>query len=136
MYFPSKKDTWVTILFLALAIIMGAGMFESGSVVVYVIGIATIILLGWMWFGTGYHIEAGRLKIKAGPLRSTVKIENIRGLKASHTFLSGPALSMDRIEIQYNKYDIAIVSPKDKAAFVHAVVTENNSIKVDDKLLT
>lgn len=136
LYFPSKKDTWIAILIWGLTLLLGREIFVSKSVVLYIIGILTIILFLWLWFGTGYRIEAGLLKIKSGPLRSIVKINDIKRVNASKTLLAGPALSMDRIEILYNKYDVAIVSPKDRTAFVRALLTENKAIEVDDKLVT
>src|SRR5699024_11887301 len=109
-------------------------MIADESVVAYVIGGLTIALLLWLWFGTNYKIEEKLLKIKSGPFRSTVNIEDIKRLNATKTLLAGAALSIDRIEILHRKYDIAIVSPKDRTEFVQALLTKNKCIKIDDSL--
>lgn len=109
-------------------------MIVSKSVVFYIIGFLTIVLLLWLLFGTGYKIEEGLLKIRFGPFRSTVKIEDIKRLNATNSLLAGPALSIDRIEILHKKYDLAIVSPKERTEFVRVLLTENKYIEVDNNL--
>lgn len=134
MFFPSKKDTWFALLIWGVIIFLAWQMIADKSLVVYVIGGLTIALLLWLWFGTSYKIEEELLKIKSGPFRSTVKIGDIKRLNATKTLLAGPALSIDRIEILHKKYDIAIVSPKDRPAFIQALLTKNKSIEIDDSL--
>ncbi|MGY0692348.1 PH domain-containing protein [Virgibacillus sp. FSP13] len=134
MYFPSKKDTWLALIIWGVTILMGWQMITYKSVVIYIIGLLTIALLLWLWFGTGYKIEEGLIKIKSGPFRSKVKIEEIKRLNATKTPLAGPALSIDRIEILHRKYDVAIVSPKNAADFIRILLNENKYIQVDNNL--
>lgn len=135
MYFKSKKDTWLALLIWGVSILMGWQMIVDKSVMILIVGVLTIFSLLWLWFGTSYKIEEELLKIKSGPFRSTVNIEDIRRLNATKTLLAGPALSIDRIEILYKKYDIAIVSPKDKPEFVQALLIKNKAIEADNSLL-
>jgi len=134
LYFKSKRDTWFTLLILGVTILMGWLMIVNTPIMVYIIGVLTISLLLWLLFGTNYKIGDGRLKIKSGPFRSTVNIEDIKSMNATKTLLAGPALSVDRIEIFHKEYDLAIVSPKDKKEFVRALLTINKSIEVDNNL--
>src|SRR5690625_425886 len=113
---------------------MACQMIADKSLVAYVIGGLTIVLLLWLWFGTSYKIEEALLKIKSGPFRSTVKIGDIKRLNATKTLLAGSALSIERIEILHKKYDLAIVSPKDRTKFIQALLTKNKSIEIDDSL--
>ena len=87
-----------------------------------------------MWFGTGYKVEEGLIKIKCGPFKSAVKIEEVKKLRATKTPLSAPALSIDRIEILHGNYNIAVVSPKNKTDFIRILVSENPDIQVDNNL--
>src|SRR5690625_4556225 len=132
--FSSKKDTWFALLIWGVIIFMAWQMIADKSLVVYVIGGLTIALLLWLWFGTSYKIDEALLKIKSEPFRSTVKIGDIKRINATKTLLAGPALSIDRIEILHRKYDIAIVSPKDRTEFVQALLTKNKRIEIDDSL--
>ena len=54
------------------------------------------------------------------------------GLKLTETnnLLSSPATSIDRIEILYNKFDIILVSPKDKSEFIKNLTAINSNIEV------
>ena len=133
--FKSKKDTWFALLIWGVTILMGWLMVVDNSVMIYIVGILTISLLLWLWFGTSYRFEDELLKIKSGPFRTTVNIEDIKRLNATKTLLAGPALSIDRIEILHRKYDIAIVSPKDRTEFVRTLLAKNKCIEVDNILL-
>ena len=113
---------------------MGWQMIIYKSVIGYIISLLMIGLLLWLWFGTGYKIEKGLIKIRFGPFRSTVKIEEIKRLNATKNPLSAPALSIDRIEILHGKYGIAIVSPKNVDDFIRILLTENQYIQVDNNL--
>ncbi|MGX9930199.1 PH domain-containing protein [Virgibacillus salarius] len=134
MYFPSKKDNWLALIIWGVTLLMGWQMITYKSLVSYIIGLLIICLLLWLWFGTGYKIEEGLIKIKSGPFRSTVKINEIKRLNATKNPLAGPALSIDRIEIIHRKYDISIVSPKNVAEFIRVLLTENQYIQVDNNL--
>ncbi len=135
MDFTSKKDTWLTFLIWGTTILMIWLMIVELNIWMFLIGAVTIALFLSFWFGTRYKIEAQLLHVQSGPFRSTVRIEDIKRLKATKTLLSGPALSLDRIEILHKQYDIVIVSPKDKTAFVQALITKNKRIEVDPRLL-
>ncbi len=134
MYFSSKRGAFFALIILGVTILVIREMIVSKGSVFYIVGTLIIVLLLWLWFGTGYKIEDGLLKIRFGPFRSTVKIEDIKRLKATNTLLAGPALSFDRIEILYKKYDVAIISPKDRIGFVRVLLTENKYIEVDNNL--
>lgn len=142
MYFPSKKDIWLAfiiwgLLFLIILIYIFGGepigwqIITYKSVVGYIMSLLIIGLLLWLWFGTGYKVEEGLIKIRYGPFRSTVKIEEVTKLSATKNALAAPALSIDRIEILHGKYNFAIVSPKNKTEFIRILVTENHNIQVD-----
>ena len=145
MYFPSKKDIWLAfiiwgvILLIILIYIFGGEpigwqLITYKSVLGYIMSLLIIGLLLWLWFGTGYKVEEGLIKIRYGPFRSTVKIEEVKKLSAIKNPLAAPALSIDRIEILHGKYNIAIVSPKNKTDFIRILLTENPDIQVDKNL--
>lgn len=103
------------------------------SVIGLIISLITIGFLLWSWLGTDYKIEGGLIKIRCGPFKSTVKIEEIEKVSATNIPLSAPALSFDRIEILHGKYNTTIGSPKDKSGFIRVLVTENPAIQTDKK---
>nr|WP_068128745.1 PH domain-containing protein [Nosocomiicoccus ampullae] len=134
MNFKSKKDIWLAVSIWGVIILMFFMMITEQNIVVYIVGILNNALLLWLWFGTSYKIDDENLIVKNGPFKSTIDIKSIKKLRATKTLLAGPALSIDRIEIQYKRYDSVIVSPKEKNKFIESLLSKNKSIKVDDKL--
>ena len=130
--FKSKKDVWLSVLIWGVIILMFFIMITEQNIVVYIVGILNNVLLLWLWFGTSYRIDDEALIVRSGPFKSTIDIKTIKKLKDTKTLLAGPALSLDRIEIQYKTYDTVIVSPKDKIEFIETLLIKNNSIEVDD----
>ena len=129
--FKSKKDVWLSLLIWGVIILMFFMMITGQNIVVYIVGILNNALLLWIWFGTGYRIDDEGLIVRSGPFISTIDIKTIKKIKATKTLLAGPALSLDRIEIQYKTYDTVIVSPKDKTKFIEILLSKHNSIEVD-----
>ena len=132
--FKSKKDIWLAVSIWGVIILMFFMMITERNIVVYIVGILNNALLLWLWFGTSYKIDDENLIVKNGPFKSTIDIKSIKKLRATKTLLAGPALSIDRIEIQYKRYDSVIVSPKEKNKFIESLLSKNKLIKVDDKL--
>ena len=133
--FQSKKDIWLAVSIWGVIILMFFMMITEQNIVVYIVGILNNALLLWLWFGTSYKIDDENLIVKSGPFKSTIDIKSIKKLRATKTLLAGPALSIDRIEIQYKRYDFVIVSPKEKNKFIESLLSKNKSIEVDDKLI-
>ena len=133
--FQSKKDIWLAVLIWGVIILMFFMMITEQNIVVYIVGILNNALLLWLWFGTNYKIDDEYLIVRSGPFKSTIDIKSIKKLRATKTLLAGPALSIDRIEIQYKRYDSVIVSPKEKNKFIESLLSKNKSIEVDDKLI-
>lgn len=135
MYFESKKDRWMTIVFWII-ILAGVfiplfkGQFTSLFMMILLCG-----LLLWFWFRTGYKIDNDRLIVYYGPIRQTIYIEKMELILLSKMPFIAPALSLDRIQIRSGKYDIIAISPKDKYAFIEELMKLNPAISVDKRLL-
>lgn len=135
--FQSKKDIWFAVLIWGVIILMIFMMITEQNIVVYIVGILNNALLLWLWFDTSYKVNDEDLIVKSGPFKSTIDIKSIKKLRATKTLLAGPALSLsiNRIEIQYKRYDFVIVSPKEKNKFIESLLSKNKSIEIDDKLI-
>ncbi|WP_228550224.1 PH domain-containing protein [Salinibacillus xinjiangensis] len=130
---------WGIILFIIFIYIFGSepvGMqfITYDSVLGTIISGLIIGLLLWIWFGTGYRVERGVIKVRSGPFKSTIKIGEIKKLSKTKSPFSAPALSIDRLEILYGKYNIMNISPKNEYEFVQLLVTKNPRIQLDKKL--
>lgn len=79
---------------------------------------------------TWYRIEGNLLQIKSGFIyRSTIDIGTIKRISSTRSFFSAPALSLDRIEVLYNKFDSVLISPENKEEFVDELKKINPSIQ-------
>lgn len=117
MYFRSKYDWWLAIIIVAAIIgLISSAVENFPSVLSYVL-IGTSILMGWIFFGTGYCLLEDKIIIKSGPFRWTIILSEITSVRPTHIPLSAPASSVDRLEIHHKKGSI-LVSPRDKHQFL------------------
>ncbi|RYE46743.1 MAG: hypothetical protein EOP48_21735 [Sphingobacteriales bacterium] len=98
-----------------------AGLLITGSV---------CLLIIYLCLETRYVVHNDILKIKGGIVFKDISIHTIRKIKKSRDISNAPALSLDRLEIWFNKYDCVLVSPKDKSGFIELLRSINKEIEV------
>lgn len=129
--YKSKIDNWLVVILvatMAVCMISAAPLLFTGSIV------HTFISIFILTFGSGlplsillatwYDVDDHRILIRSGPFKWSIPIAEIKALTPSRSLISGPALSTDRVRIDYGKWNSVLVSPKDKAAFIQQI--ENN----------
>ena len=82
------------------------------------------VLIASILVGTHYTVDQTTLKIVSGPIRLRVDLGDINSVKATRNPLSSPALSLDRLMINYGKNRKVMVSPADKRGFLKAIGQE------------
>ncbi|WP_010094584.1 PH domain-containing protein [Ornithinibacillus scapharcae] len=92
------------------------------------------ILLLWFWFKTAYIVKDGNLRVVFGPFSKVIMISDIQKISKSKNPLAAPALSIDRLKIQYGKYDVLLISPKNEREFIIQLIQENAQIQLDETL--
>ena len=129
MQFASKVDAWLVVLMLGggvLALLAVAptigGSFARSAGAAQLLGVAAVLLLSlllpaWLLLGTRYSLTDDALKVRAGPFRWTVPLAEIFSVRPSRSILSAPALSLDRIQIDYGARRI-LISPRERQRFV------------------
>ena len=131
------KSKHAFVLILPLIIILGVFAFimlynKAWPGLFVMIIIASFVT--HMFLTTHYQIEGRVLKIKSGFLfNKTISIDTIKKITATKNLFSSPATSPDRLEINYNKSDSIIISPKDKAGFIDELKKLKPDIEVDLK---
>jgi len=127
MVFRSKVDAWL-VLVIALAALPAFGY----AVVAYrsggdwaphaAIGVAVVLLLLAMLFPTRYTVSDKELLVRCGLLRWHIDPRTISRITPSRSFVSGPALSLDRLKLDFaNGRRPLLVSPADQQAFIGAL---------------
>ncbi|HJT18804.1 MAG TPA: PH domain-containing protein [Thermoanaerobaculia bacterium] len=128
MRFESKRDLWLLALALGGPAVVLA--IVPGPVVVKAIAIIILLLFGVWTFGSTYYvIDGGTLTIRSMGLRWRVPIRDIRSITPTRSVASSPALSLDRLRIDYGTKAI-LVSPEDRNRFIAALRSVNPSISV------
>ena len=132
--FESKIDLWF-ILFLAL--IFGGILLRSAydqNWISFSIILLVVIFIAYMFSTTFYIVENKKLWIKCGIFFNlSIEIKGIKKISESYNIISSPALSFDRLEILYNKFDTVLISPKDKIRFIEAIKKNNPEVEIKIK---
>ncbi|QDW20596.1 PH domain-containing protein [Flavobacterium sp. KBS0721] len=135
--FESKIDLWF-ILFLTL--IFGGILVRSAydqNWISFSIILLVVIFIAYMFSTTFYIVENKKLWIKCGFFFNlSIEIKGIKRISESYNIISSPALSFDRLEILYNKFDTVLISPKDKIRFIEAIqkINPETEIKIKEKI--
>lgn len=118
----------VYVLMIGVGVVMSIDTFWLGIIFT----LPVLVFVSHTFFTTKYSIQDNILGIKSGFLvNKNIPIKSITKIEDTTSILSSPAASITgRIEIRYNKYDIVIVSPKDKLGFVSHLQQINPEIQV------
>jgi len=94
-----------------------------------ILGTAAFIV--HLFISTKYTINNTNLQVQSGFfINQTINIKSIRKIVDTRTIISSPALSLDRLEVFYDKFDSIIISPQDKTEFIKQILAINNQILV------
>jgi hypothetical protein len=115
------KIAGVTVLTIAVLIVAGATMPDRNhdtAIVLHAVSLFCLALCVWTLLGTYYVIDATSLVVRSGPFHWTVALRDIRSVQATRDIRSGPALSFDRLRIEYGAGRVLLISPREKDAFL------------------
>ena len=65
--------------------------------------------------------------------KEVIDISTIKSIEPTHTILSAPASSLDRLRISYNKYEEIVISPRRKEEFIRQLQSINPQIVFKEK---
>jgi len=133
--YRSKVDIWlfVVLAFAALAALYSAAQTmaagTTGSILVAVlVALVGVGLPLWLLFSTRYTLEATYLLAQSGPFKWVVPLADIKSITPSNNPLSSPALSLDRLRIDYGKGRMLLISPRDKEQFLQDVEAARRAV--------
>lgn len=129
--FRSKMDWWFLGFIIAMSGLLGQLILTTYGkgilmqnllfVVVYAL---TIVLLWWPLWSTRYVVDQEQLTIRSLCFKWIIPLTAIQSVSETDNSISSPALSLDRLKIEYLKEGqtkTILVSPKDKVAFKAAL---------------
>jgi len=142
--YKSKKDAWLIVIIavaflislfsLVLTFITPGAIQQDGwvSIVVVVVLWGFIASLIWPLY---YEITSSELVVRSGLLHWEIPLSSIQQVHPSHNMLASPALSLDRLRIEYSRNDktrFMLISPKDKSGFLTDIARNAGGFEVRD----
>ena len=126
--YKSKIDTWLLLVLLVSTfscIVAAYAIMQQGSVVGTIIGLL-IITLGaglplWILVSTKYVVSDDSILVRSGSFSWSIQISSISSVQETRNPLSSPALSLDRMQLEYDAGKKMMISPADKAGFRKAI---------------
>ena len=121
--YRSKTTPWlVGIMVLALVVLVDAlwrAWRESGTTEFAIVAPLTVfgIALVLSGFRVRYWIADSALHVRASLFRWKIPVDSIVSVKPSRSWMSAPALSLDRLEIQHKRGTV-LISPRDAEDFL------------------
>ena len=122
---PSKVDTWLALLLVCAMtpclIVFVLAVYAGNSSDIAIASLAVVLGFGfpaWVMFATHYTLTDSTLLVRCGPFRWQVPVAQIVSVTPTRNPLSSPALSLDRLRIDYGRGKSIMISPKDKASFM------------------
>ena len=142
--YKSKKDAWLIVIIavaflislfsLVLTFITPGAIQQDGwvSIVVVVVLWGFIASLIWPLY---YEITPSELVVRSGLLHWEIPLSSIQQVLPTHNMLASPALSLDRLRIEYSQKDktrFMLISPKDKSGFLRNLAQNAGDFELRD----
>lgn len=131
MTYGTKVDSWIGFV---LGLVPIGLVFEAiflRSLAVAMVAASVLVVYRLVVFPINYELSPDTLKIRSGIIRTAIPYQEIRRVRASSSWLSAPALSLDRIEITYGAARKTFVSPRDRTAFLRDLSARAPGLKFE-----
>ena len=131
--YPTKVS--ITLI-LIISIIMGCILISlavSSKWIPFFIDLLLYSSILYLMVSIKYEINESQLIIHQAMGKMVIDINTIKSIEPTHTILSAPASSLDRLRINYNKYDDIVISPRRKEEFIRQLQSINPNIVFKEK---
>jgi hypothetical protein len=129
MTYKSKKDTWLIVVIVAsmlATVFAGAGLILFGPAI-WLRSIGLVIIFAslipiLLTTPVSYTIDGCSLHVRGGYQHWTIPLRNILAVRPSSNWIASPALSMDRLEIEYKDWEgtsLLLISPERTEQFLN-----------------
>jgi hypothetical protein len=129
--YKSAVSWWLWALVAIPVIITSVITVMDGDWTAILIHALVALFVGHLFFTTYYTVEGNTLNVKSSVLINIkIDITTIRKITETNNPLSSPALSLDRLWIDYGKNGAVMISPEDKEGFIRHILLINPSVEV------
>lgn len=136
--YPSRIGIPTIVIFYVAMAFAGYKVFTSGEIPPQIIFACIILLVSGIYFSIRYYIdtEAKTLKIKVlGIPNGTIDLTQVVEIRKSHSILSAPAASLNRICLDVKGGPDLLLSPRYQQDFIEEIKKINPNVKIDERLL-
>lgn len=122
--YRSRIDTWVLVVMIA---VMAATAYSIWTTLAagrpgakfsaVVMGSLALLLPASLLLATHYTLEPGWLRVRSGPFAWRIPVSEITTITPTHDPLASPALSLDRLRIDYGRRSL-LISPREQDRFL------------------
>ncbi len=133
--YPSKIGAELVI---PLVIVMGGSALLMLIPTITWIGLCLVLAISiyllYMFKNTFYLLKEETLYVKCGFYTyAKIPVPHIRKVEETRNWISGPATSIDRLEITYNRWDHVLISPKNKKEFINDLLALHPAIEIANR---
>lgn len=130
----SKVDNWLLMLVVSMAIFVLLAATLLSLVGLAMVGLILFVVGAvmpmWIVMATRYHIIDNELRVRAGPLRWRIPLQQIDAVTPCHNAALAPAMSKERLALRYRNGNRSkdggnhggvytlLVSPEDRYQFI------------------
>lgn len=133
--YPSAFDRWLMILIYSPPIIMlligiycAFTQLADEGIIFLSMGLATTLLNLLVTYPCRYTLTPDSLNIRCGFIHQSIPLESIIGAELSSSWQSGPALSLRRVRVRFDKGQ-RLVSPVNREQFIADLLAAVESIR-------
>lgn len=138
MRYASKIDWWLLglLVFLVLLgssvivaqILLGVQPLSAGILLVL-----PVTVVSWLFLSTYYQVDQSYLWVRSGPFRWQIPLKGIVSVYPTHNSVGGPALSIDRLCVEYQLSSghkrTLLISPAQKTQFLEELAEAEGSLE-------
>lgn len=136
-WYTTKVDWWLGLLLLVAPLVCAVSAFVVPDDERWV-GVAATLLVAAIYFGLvlpmRYAISDTHLIVRYGVVRQRIPLAKISGVQPTRNPLSSPALSLDRLAIEYGNGKSVMISPLDQSAFLDELAAKTQLRRVGRSL--
>lgn len=142
-WFPSKIDWWLVPVLGVPPVAAVAACVASalaGSTPGLLVGAAVAVLVagiyGGLVFPMRYGMDDTHLVVRFGVCRRRIPLADISEVRPTSNPLSAPALSLDRLRVQFGQgfFKAVLISPEDRNRFLDALAQKSGLRREGDRL--
>jgi hypothetical protein len=130
--YPSKVDTWLGNVLRTVPVLLVFVVWEliqapvpgRWFIALAILSIGICLPLSLL-FLTRYTLSETHLSIRSGFFTWSIPLNDISAIEPTRDPRSSPALSMDRLRIQYGRAKSVMISPANREEFLSALKTLN-----------